>query len=77
MNDKMYAEFESWWYASKYCQVVNSSENAKQTAWDGWRASREALVIELPVCDPSYPPLTIPYVQACREAIEAAGLKTK
>jgi len=84
MSDKMYAEFESWWYASKYCQVVNSSENAKQTAWDGWKASREMLVIELPKGDSLARRMYGP--QACGanplisrfdavEFIEAAGLK--
>jgi hypothetical protein len=33
--------FERWWNASKYMQVVISSEGAKQCAFDGWQACLE------------------------------------
>lgn len=75
MNDKMYAEFESWWYASKYCQVVTSSESAKQAAWDGWQASRETLVIDLP-SDLDWRS-AVETRDICADRVRAAGLKVK
>lgn len=30
--------FERWWYASKYCQVVNPEAHWRQIAMDGWSA---------------------------------------
>ena len=83
MSDKMREEFESWFYASKYAQVATPTESAKQAAWDGWKASRESLVIELP--DPEEPnEYASGDCAACGwnnmrdeaiAAIEAAGLK--
>lgn len=35
----MMSGFESWWYASKYMQVVFSSDVHKQIALDGWNAA--------------------------------------
>lgn len=48
-------------------------------AWDGWQASRESLVIELPtIRAEDYCPLSnVSYREECRETIEAAGLKVK
>ena len=36
---EMKANFESWWYASKYMQVIFSPEGHKQIAWDGYQAA--------------------------------------
>lgn len=75
MISKMREEFESWWYASKYCQVVNPSANAEQTAWDSWQASRASIEVELP----SYLDHTgcRHAIECCAEAIESLGLKVK
>lgn len=35
-------DFNSWWYASKYMQVVNASSGTRQAAIDGWNAAIEA-----------------------------------
>lgn len=32
-------EFNTWWNASKYMQVVVSNESAKQVAKDAWEAA--------------------------------------
>lgn len=86
-NEKMREEFEAW-RLGVFCggeQRLKKCANAPevyyytevQAAWQAWQASRESLVVELPVCETSFPQLPIPYMQACREAIEAAGLKVK
>jgi len=49
-------QFEAWWFASKYCQVVVARRMRQQIAWDAWQqiawdawqAARAA-----PVCDPT------------------------
>lgn len=45
--------------------------------WEGWKASREAVVVELPrITGHEYDPLAdADYREGCREAIEAQGLK--
>lgn len=50
-----------------------------QAHWHVWRASRQALVVELPIPDSkSHDPLYIcAFGQSCREAIEAAGVTVK
>lgn len=61
---------------------VNRAAEGKSTAWwyfqRGWKASRECLVIELPedfeFHDPHEAGMAI---RACREAVNAAGVKTK
>lgn len=62
----------------------NGDEYAGQlasSAWWAWQASRESLVIELPVRDSDPTPgegwARDAAIEACAEAIEAAGLKVK
>lgn len=46
-------------------------------AWDGWKASREALVIELPSPEDQCDDGAVSAINRCIEAIEAAGVKVK
>ncbi|WP_038413098.1 hypothetical protein [Pseudomonas cremoricolorata] len=46
-------------------------------AWDGWQASREAVVVQLPATGTLLAPGWNQGVRACGEAIEAQGLKVK
>ena len=69
-------QFEKWFEESGFYKF-------KETAWAAWEASRECLVIELPekarITDPS-DMLFIGSngaINKCRDAIHAAGVKTK
>lgn len=78
-QDKMREEFEAWYFDRH--MVVNSwdgliyADHDQQEAWRAWRASREAVVVELP--EP------VPFrsredtIQDCRAAIHAAGISTR
>lgn len=46
-------------------------------ARDGFRDGAASVVVELPSVDPACPPLPIPYVEACKQAIIAAGGSVK
>lgn len=55
-NEKMREEFEAWYTKilkrqeenlPKYC--VSTLRFSKEVLWEGWKASREELVIELPL----------------------------
>jgi hypothetical protein len=35
----MREKFESWWRASKYCQLITPSVRLEQIAWDGYQAA--------------------------------------
>lgn len=81
-NDKMREEFEAWvkskWPETDFGQF-NDGEYCGftlQHCWAAWKASREALVIELPQQSGA----NLDWNQAiryCHQAIEAAGLKVK
>lgn len=89
MNDKMREEFETWW--SQDSQAELRSSCAKGWTEVVWRASRAALVIELPpvpempeapeeAIDDSHMDVyhsAIGMRHACSKFIEAAGLKVK
>lgn len=80
MNDKMREEFEEW-----------ASTHEIRCAWDVWRASREAVVVEFPPApiEPEEPEFAIDdshmdayhaavrMRDSCAKAIEAQGLKVK
>lgn len=76
MSDLNRKQFEEWFDESGFYKF-------KETAWAAWEASRECLVIELPekarITDPS----DILFIGSngainkCRDAIHAAGVKTK
>lgn len=76
MSDLNREQFEEWFDESGF-------KKFKETAWGAWQASRECLVIELPekarITDPS-DMLFIGSngaINKCRDAIHAAGVKTK
>ncbi|MBP3932876.1 MAG: hypothetical protein J6D44_03270 [Pseudomonas sp.] len=76
MSDLNRKQFEEWFDESGFYKF-------KETAWAAWEASRECLVIELPekarITDPS-DMLFIGSngaINKCRDAIHAAGVKTK
>ena len=49
-----------------------------QAAWDAWQASRQALVVELPVAEDFTDIEDAMYVvHRCEEAIKAAGVRVK
>lgn len=76
-------EFEAWFYASKYAQVAPPTKAAEQAAWDGWQASRAALVVELPkvIIDDDMNKAEWEAArdmrERCEEAIQAAGIPVK
>lgn len=52
MSEKMRAEFEEWAKENLQCDLSHNGEYYNHTnayhAWKGWKASRQALVVELP-----------------------------
>lgn len=71
MNDKMLEECRAHWEAAKPDAVFADY-------WEGWQASRESLVIELPdYFDPNGSGDRALWEDLVIEAIEAAGLKVK
>ena len=81
--DKVGAEFEAWAIISAWLGL--SEEDMEffdggyvnceaQAAWLGWQASRESLVIHLPF---AFDQDLRDQIQECRDAIHAAGVRTK
>jgi hypothetical protein len=88
MRDIIREQFEDWadknWPGAKRQQLERDEFGAYKNPiyrdfWTGWQASREAVVVELP----ETPNRGIGYglfdagKEACREAIEAQGLRVK
>lgn len=87
-QDKVRAEFEEWYFdrhmvANRWDGLIYNDAD-QQEAWRAWRASREAVVVELPPRRPVY--LSVAPGEAaafnvalckCRDAIHAAGIRTK
>lgn len=82
----MRKEFEDWSATHYYlggCEVDVEDGEYKdpdmQYAWEGWKASRESLVIELPTGGyfAGHDNEHMMESRDVREAIEAAGLKVK
>ena len=87
MSDLMREEFEAAFRKRFGFGRMTASANAdadqmlKAAEW-GWQASRERLVVELPKLKrdddgDSWDPLFKSGADQCREAIHAAGVKTK
>jgi hypothetical protein len=80
MSEQMREEFEKW-AAGVGLTLRGSSGNYLkeiQCAWMSWQASRAALVIELPLTNScSNQSAYLLAVSDSREAIHAAGVKTK
>lgn len=91
MTDKAREEFESA-FTARYSNSINRNMTTKQyddpatqTAWWAWRASRAAIVIELPDMSGiaeraprnEYAAIRLDQQEQCREAIEAAGVKVR
>ena len=73
MTDKMREEFEAWW--SQDSQAELRSSCAKGWTEVVWRASRAAIVVEMPRV---FPGETVSRVCAKHsEAIQAAGVRVK
>jgi hypothetical protein len=69
--EKMREEFEAWAYHNSYVMRTDGEgyyDHQTQTAWDGWKASRAVLVIQIPDSD---------FAESWVEAIEAVGVKWK
>lgn len=47
----MVDEFDNWFYASKYAQVINPKTSTKQVAFDGWEAATEAMQAKIDAKD--------------------------
>ena len=69
-TDKAIAEFEAWWDRQPF---RDQFEDLKQQMANVWLASRRELVIDLPKRVDSAGCTHV--IEACREAIEAAGAK--
>ena len=84
MREQFEAKFETphgvFWCDDRDRYLTTSAHVAcvqHQGRWEGWQASREAVVVELPrITGHEYDPLAdADYREGCREAIEAQGLK--
>lgn len=91
MKDKQSRdEFEAWatrkavecsyaymsYLLSRHPETGDYNTTWVDSAWMGWQASREAIVIELPEhFEYDNPGEAFPAIKDCRTAIEAAGLK--
>lgn len=83
MSEKMREEFEVWAcnYNLKIADCGNYADRHVNNMWKAWRASRAALVVELPQKPYCAQGMAYPdYSDAlndCREAIESVGVKCK
>lgn len=89
MSDKMREEFEAYSGEHEFLSVcpVERSASGKykdfdlQCAWETWQASRESLVVELPIpkelCGPDGSYMEYFDPEQIERAIEAAGIKVK
>lgn len=81
-TEKMRQEFEAW-YRARHDGFMPSMYGNEydwgdaQACWESWQASRAALVIELPQCDPDEAVQFGTVIEECRAAIEAAGLTVR
>ncbi|OOE15164.1 hypothetical protein BSR09_00745 [Stutzerimonas degradans] len=86
-TDKAIAEFEAWWRDNMNTQEMDLHRfgdgyacHETNRGWMAWKASREALVIELPPGVPDNPKIRQDRNKAisdCRDAIEAAGVTVR
>lgn len=89
-ENEMRAQFEAWAKERGYINLRKDGDKYKfQTAWaawEGWQASRQALVISIPDhdesrCDTSWEEARQEYynraLDECRTAIESQGVKCK
>lgn len=73
--DKMREEFEAWFFGESGLSV-----NCENTSWQAWQASREALVVELPVAFPvcdDKDSAEVAYVLDILEKLALAGVAYK
>lgn len=79
--EKMREEFESWCCARAMMKAVNPDGSyvyeRTQVQWEAWQASRESLVISIPVFDDYPASIDAEMRESLRDAIHAAGVKTK
>ena len=73
-TDKARAEFEAWWDRQPHCEQF---EDVKDQMRNVWLASRRELVIELPSSPNEEFSDRRAAVDACRAAIEAAGIPVR
>lgn len=77
-------QFEKWAVSKRYS--IQKTEGMDQYAslttefcWASWQASRECIEVDLPPLSPRFEP-DIGYdsgIAACKEALEAQGIKVK
>ncbi|MOA57603.1 hypothetical protein D3C78_1818140 [compost metagenome] len=72
--DKMHKEFEAWWDDPAQAELRKSC--SKGWAQYIWQASRAALCVELPDVRTEFSDRRAA-IEACREAVEAAGITVK
>ncbi len=73
MSDKMREEFNAWIDSLDFKQLDDLCE---QSAWDAWQASRNAVVVELPLWRHNR---GVQYLEPreVKEALDAAGIGYK
>lgn len=76
-GDQLLVSFNKW--HSEQFGWIDHRNGDCACRWEGWKSSRETLVIELPVpyADSPDPLYECAYAQKCRDSIEASGLKVK
>lgn len=72
------AKFEAWEDAGDITRSGDFYENPYvECAWQGFNAALDSVVVELPSCDPSEAVQHGDVINDCRNAIHAAGVRTK
>lgn len=70
--DKVREEFEEWFSTSQPAYDGAAYRSVKETAFQAWKASRAALVVELPHCDNE----SHDYYRSCVEVeLDNAGIR--
>jgi hypothetical protein len=86
MNDKMRAEFEVWAVWNGFQVRTDGASyyhHETSKAWEAWRGSRAALVVELPFVTQSHYIdkgsllVALAAIHSCRTAIQSAGVNVK
>ena len=80
-DEKMRDDFENAMRLQGYKQFERRGEHYQyddiQTLWQGFKLGRESLVVELPYGDPGDVEPRCFAIDDCRDAIHAAGVRTK
>ena len=80
------AKFEAWLESAgfdvrRYHHIDGYHGNEQQAAWEAWQAALDSICVELPDSVANTGTLAsnkvLSYKRECRDAIHAAGVKTK